>query len=194
MAGELALWWVRLNGAPAEEWLRRLLARELGVAAADVPIVVAEGGKPELAGGELHFSLARSEGVALFALSATTEVGVDLEAITTGTDMEGVAARFFSPSERGALAALPEAERLGAAYGCWARKEAYAKAIGTGLTFDLANAEVGVGGAAPGSVEEWTIHDVAMELRFAAAVAGRWPAGWAPPAPRAIDASQTNTP
>jgi 4'-phosphopantetheinyl transferase len=187
MTGELALWWARLDGAPAEEWLRRLLGRELGVAPEAVPIAVAESGKPGLAGGGLHFSLARSRGVALFAVSATTEVGVDLEAIRTDTDMEGVAERFFSPTEQRALAALREPERTRAAYGCWARKEAYAKATGVGLTFRLADAEVGIGGAGPAQVEDWSIHDVPVEPGFAAAVAGVWPADWRPGAPQNLD-------
>ena len=38
-----------------------------------------------------------------------TEVGVDIEKIRPTVDIEGIAARFFSPAERQALASLPAA-------------------------------------------------------------------------------------
>lgn len=214
---QLALWWARLDVAvapfatdvPEDEraraaafrrpgdgdrylvsraHLRRLLARELGGAPAAVAIV---GEKPRVDGSDLFFSLARSGGVALYALSRTTEVGVDVEQIRPGADMDGVAARFFTPAERAALARLADPARTAAAFACWARKEAYAKATGTGLTFRLADVEVGVGGAGPATAGGWTLRDVPLEGGFAAAVAGRWPPGFAPPAPRPL---QSNAP
>jgi 4'-phosphopantetheinyl transferase len=204
MSRELALWWVRLDGSGrdvtdeerrraaeyrdprdgerflgARAWLRRLLGEELGCAPAAVPIVAAPGGKPRVDGSELRFSASRSGDVALFATSWTTEVGVDVEALRDES-LDALAARLYSPAERRALERLADPDRRVAAFGCWARKEAYVKATGTGIGVALAELDVGVGGAGPVAFDGWTVHDVTLEPGLAAAVAGAWPPGWTP--------------
>jgi 4'-phosphopantetheinyl transferase len=170
----------------ARAWRRQLLAAELDCAPQDVPIVAEPGGKPRVEGSELCFSASRSAGSALFAVSWTGDVGVDVEAQRSDVDIEGIARRFFTASERRALEALPATARTAAAFGGWTRKEAYAKATGTGLTFTLADVEVGIGGAGPVTVAGWTIVDVDLGPGLPAAVAGAWPPGWTPPAPRLL--------
>ena len=151
--------------------LRRLLAAELGCDASDVAIVVDPGGKPRLQGGELEFSLSRSDGFALVALSSTLEVGVDLEAIRP-TAVDAIVSRFFTAGEREALASLSAERRQAAAYQCWTRKEAYVKGTGEGIAgASLADADVGIGGCR--QMEDWTIRDVGVPDGFAAAIASR---------------------
>ena len=110
---------------------------QLRCAPGDVRIVTGDLGKPRLACSDLRFSAARSAGIALYATSWTMEVGVDIEAIRTTADIDGIAARFMSPAEQRALASLPPTQRLAAFFQCWTRKEAYVKGIGTGLSFPL---------------------------------------------------------
>jgi 4'-phosphopantetheinyl transferase len=172
----------------ARGWLRRLLASQLLCAPAEVPIVTGDGGKPGLACTDLCFSAARSEAIALYATSRRMHVGVDVEAIRANAEIDAIAAKFFSPAERRALASLPPAQRLAAAFQCWTCKEAYAKGIGAGLTFPLRTVEVWAGGRQRVIVSAWSVHQVDMAGGFAAAVAGDGLGERVPKAPRQLGA------
>jgi 4'-phosphopantetheinyl transferase len=172
----------------ARGWLRRLLASQLLCAPGEVRIVTGDSGKPALASCDLRFSAARSAGVALYATSWTMDVGVDVEVIRPTVDTDGVAATFFSPAEQRALASLPPAQRLAAAFQCWTRKEAYVKGIGAGLTVPLRTVEVWAGGRQRVTVSGWSVHEVDMAPGFAAAVAGAGNGAWVPKAPQELGA------
>jgi len=123
--------------------LRGILATYLGVAPHDVPLErrchVCGGphGRPVLRGaaGALHCSLSRARSHAAVAVGRAA-LGVDVERIRALPDLAGVASAF-APAEQAALRALPEDERAAAFFTLWARKEAYLKARGEGLTRDL---------------------------------------------------------
>lgn len=85
------------------------------------------------AGRELQFNVSHSAGVALIAIAEGRAVGIDLEKVREGVDVDGLAMRFFSRAEVEALRALPSEERRCGFFRCFARKEAFAKAIGAGL-------------------------------------------------------------
>lgn len=114
--------------------LRLLLGSYLGSEAGALRLCRDQRGKPELAGGAgPKFSVSSSEGWWLAALS-DQEVGVDLERIRPGVDVEGVARRYFNEQELAYLQALVgEEERLHYFYRCWTRKEALLKLRGLGL-------------------------------------------------------------
>lgn len=95
-----------------------------------------EFGKPYLEDGFVRFNLAHSGGRACVAVSASAEVGVDLEEHDDALDLEPLVARFFSRSEQRAFAALPETERRRAFFDGWTRREAVFKALGLGLGID----------------------------------------------------------
>jgi 4'-phosphopantetheinyl transferase len=91
-------------------------------------------GKPRLADHPtLHFSLARSRGLALVAV-ANREVGVDVEAMRHRTDVLEGATRALPPPAAARLAALPPAERPRAFYAAWTALEARVKCSGRGLS------------------------------------------------------------
>jgi 4'-phosphopantetheinyl transferase len=172
-----------------------LLAGQLSCAPDEVDMVTGDHGKPRLEHSELRFNASRSAGVALYATSWTTEVGVDVEAIRSDVDMDEIAALFFTTEEQRALASLPPADRLVASFQCWTRKEAYLKGLGVGVTsLPLRDVEVGVGvvGAdsaatvPPAIVSGWSIRPVDVAPGFAAAVAASGIEGWAPVTPRLI--------
>ncbi|HEY4098045.1 MAG TPA: 4'-phosphopantetheinyl transferase superfamily protein [Baekduia sp.] len=173
----------RARFVAARGWLRRLLAAELSCTPGDVRIVVDDRGKPSVAGSDLRYSASRSAGVALFATSWTMEVGVDVEAIRPMADVDAFAARFFSPTEQRALAALPPEERSAASFACWTRKEAYVKGTGDGITGALRALDVWTGRTAPMAVSTWTIHSVELGPDFAGAVAGATLGPWNPQLP-----------
>jgi 4'-phosphopantetheinyl transferase len=170
----------------ARGWLRHLLASQLLCAPGEVRIVTSDGGKPRLACSDLRFSAARSAGIALYATSWSLEVGVDIEAIRATTDVEGIAARFFSHGEQRALASLPPSHRLAACIQCWTRKEAYVKGIGAGLNFPLRTVDVWIGDGRPVLVSGWTVHQVNVAPGFAAAVAGAGLSESPPSVPRKL--------
>jgi 4'-phosphopantetheinyl transferase len=112
-------------------------------------------GKPAL-GDEfneegLRFNLSHAGGVALYAVSLSRELGIDLELIRHDYCDERIAEQFFSPREVAALRALPAEMQPEAFFNCWTRKEAYIKARGEGLSLRLDQFAVSL---APGSRAE----------------------------------------
>jgi 4'-phosphopantetheinyl transferase len=180
----------RARFVAARGWLRCLLGTELDCAPGDLRIATGDNGKPRLEGSDLRFSAARSGGIALYATSWLVEVGVDVEAIEANADLDGIAARFFSPSERQALASVRPAQRLAAFIQCWACKEAYVKGIGAGLSFPLDTVDAWLAGGRPAHVSGWSVHQVDLAPGFAAAVAvsGADSGEWTPSVPRKLAA------
>lgn len=120
------------------------------------------------------------------------KVGVDIEAIRATADVDRIAARFFSRAEQRALASLPPTQRLAASIQCWTCKEAYVKGVGTGLSFPLRDVDVWDGGRRPATVSGWSVHQVDVTPRFAAAVAGADLGEWVPSVPRKLGAPSSD--
>jgi 4'-phosphopantetheinyl transferase len=85
----------------------------------------------------LSFNLSHAAGLALFAFAWRRALGVDLAHIDPAVATLEIAARFFAPDEYACMCALPPEERSVAFFRGWARKEAYIKARGVGLTMAL---------------------------------------------------------
>lgn len=131
---------------------RAILGAELGVVPSEIRYAFGPKGKPSLAWPErsgVEFNLSDSGDLALLAISRSAPVGVDVEFIKPMPDLAAIAASHFAAEERETLLALPDAEQLGAFYRIWTRKEAYIKAVGTGLSHGLDRFAVSVGPAAP---------------------------------------------
>lgn len=101
-------------------------------------------GKPALTSPPPHFNLSRRDGVALIGLSATHEIGVDVEPLQAMADVNELAQRHFTPRERDAVASERGAARDRAFLRCWTRKEACMKATGCGLSLAPSSFECGV--------------------------------------------------
>nr|AFB69907.1 PPTase7 [uncultured bacterium] len=121
--------------------LRHLLAVRLGTCAELVELDYGPQGKPSLAGGfaasDLRFNVSHCGDVALYAFSRCREIGVDVEAVREMPDADDIVERFFSPRERAAYRRLPARERPRGFFRCWTRKEAFIKALGSGLAYPL---------------------------------------------------------
>jgi len=91
------------------------------------PAVLQAGGGPPL-----HFSLAHSRGLIAVAV-APRVIGVDVERLPSPETVEACA-RALHPGEQAELAAAPQGERRAHFGRLWTRKEAYLKALGTGLS------------------------------------------------------------
>jgi len=122
--------------------LRDLLGRYTGVEPRLLRFSYDGYGKPSLdgvtGGGPLRFNVSHSNGLALYAVTRGREVGIDLEFVREDFATLEIAERFFSAREVSVLRTLPPCERAVAFFDCWARKEAYVKARGEGLSYPLA--------------------------------------------------------
>jgi 4'-phosphopantetheinyl transferase len=78
----------------------------------------------------------------LIAIAHNREVGIDLERVRANVEILELAERFFAPNEFERLRHVPgdQANRL--FFTLWTSKEAYLKAIGTGLSFGLDRCEI----------------------------------------------------
>src|SRR5579864_6923900 len=85
----------------------------------------------------VDFNVSHSGTTAMLAFTRGRAVGVDVEHVRENFDHEAIARRFFSPHEVEQLETLDSAERYQAFFRCWTRKEAYIKAVGTGLSLPL---------------------------------------------------------
>lgn len=164
--------------------LRCILSRYLSTDPADIVFAYNGHGRPSVEfppeTSRTAFNLSHSANKALYAISSGVPVGVDVEKMRS-LDFTGISKRFFAPTEAAALASLPATEQINAFFECWTRKEAFAKAMGTGLYLDLAQVEVSLGPGVPprivqirGSeenVDNWSLHNIDAGEGFKAALA-----------------------
>lgn len=163
--------------------LRKLLASYLNVDACSLQFLYAEKGKPFLKneeGRRIHFNLAHSHGMAVYAFSVARELGVDLEFVREDLADEKIAERFFSPVEVSVLRKVPAEFRKQAFFNCWTRKEAYIKARGEGLSMPLDEFDVTLAPGEPaalltnhkdeGEVLRWSMQSVPVKPGYVAAL------------------------
>ena len=125
--------------------LRTLLAAYLGTRPELVRFGYGDRGNPFLAApadSDLRFNLTNSDELALVGFVRGIEIGVDIEYLKPMPDCEQISERFFSESERAVLRGLPAHQKEEAFFNCWTRKEAYLKAVGTGLAAPLDSFDV----------------------------------------------------
>lgn len=131
---------VRRRFVAAHGAMRIILARQIGVDPAEVPIVRNCWGRPEIASHpSVPFNLSHSHELAVFASAEGGELGVDVEWYLRRQKIKvlNMARRFFSPEEYADLSEVPEDALQKQFLICWTRKEAYVKAKGLGLRLPL---------------------------------------------------------
>jgi len=122
--------------------LRSILAGYTDVEPRRIRLRRGEHGKPALVGGGPSFSLSHSGGLALVAVCAEGDVGVDVEAVRAIADAPALAAQYFSPERARHIAGAPPARRDLRFLRTWTAMEAVLKADGSGLTDDLRGFEL----------------------------------------------------
>ncbi len=165
--------------------LRAILGRYLSIAPESLAFRYSFYGKPALvseSGVEtIRFNISHSHGTALYVVTRGREIGVDLELIRDGLEIEQIAERFFSRREVSALSALPTELRQRAFFLCWTRKEAYIKARGEGLSIPLDQFDVSLIPGEPAALLStqpdpdealrWSLQELALASGYAAAFA-----------------------
>lgn len=176
--------------------LRQVLANYFAFHPATLQFGYEDRGKPFLktfVREPLHFNISHSHGLALIAVSETSPVGVDLEYAKDDLDATGLARRFFSPAEHSAIIAAPDDAALRRRfYTCWTRKEAFVKAIGSGIvggldTFDTMTPDSPDAPAAlfahrtePVLVTRWALRDLTLPPGYFGALCAHAPITAAP--------------
>jgi 4'-phosphopantetheinyl transferase len=96
-------------------------------------------GKPTLPGApEVSFSVSRSGAIGVIAIAGDgVQIGVDIEQVRPRTNLAALAARTLGPEALAAWRAAREDEQLVRFLHAWTAKEAYLKAVGTGITVRL---------------------------------------------------------
>ncbi|AOJ01435.1 MULTISPECIES: 4'-phosphopantetheinyl transferase family protein [Burkholderia] len=142
-----------LRSAATRAVLRSLIGAALGLPPAELRIAADASGRPQLApehaalAPTLDFNVSHSGAHALIAWSRAARVGVDIEERRAGVDWQSLGRAVFAPADAAAIDRLPVGEREAAFYRVWAAKEAFLKALGTGIGGGLTAFSVLDGGA-----------------------------------------------
>ncbi len=128
----------------ARTMLRRVLGANLGADPRILTFATGNRGKPFMAFPEIEdpprFNLSHS-GSVVALITATVEVGVDIESLREIANAERLARRFFSPGEQSSITRFAGAARDRAFLRIWTQKEAYLKATGLGVGMPLREVE-----------------------------------------------------
>ena len=131
-----------------QQFVSRALVRSVlsnylpGVPPADWRFERGEHGRPSVAGDmppaarSLQFNLAHAHGLVVLAVGRMPRIGVDVEPNHRRVPL-AVARRYFSPAEADALEALPADQQERRFRRLWTLKEAWLKAMGTGIAGGL---------------------------------------------------------
>ena len=126
--------------------LRVLLCEHLRCGNEQLSFGAAAGGKPfALVDGrpaQAAFNISHSGQNGLIVLAPAGRVGVDIEEYARHRRLDELIEAVFGPNERTALAATSGDGRLRLFFRFWTLKEAVAKALGTGLSFDVSRFEI----------------------------------------------------
>ena len=159
--------------------LRSLLARYLGCSPQQLRFGYGSHGKPVLLDFEsLHFNVAHSQDLALYAVTRDRCLGVDLEQVRTVDNLDSLTRRFFSPSEHAAICEAEAHHQTDLFFRYWTCKEAYLKATGEGLG-KLGGLEIELSLTQPAQLkrlpseenpQHWHLQELDLENDFAAAI------------------------
>jgi len=163
--------------------LRRMLGNYLRLDPRNLRFRYSEKGKPALdldSDADLHFNVAHSDQAIVWAFTHSRRVGVDVEKISFDFAISEIAEHFFSQVERAALRSLPISQQHEAFFRCWARKEAYLKATGDGLSLPLGQFDVTLSPSQPAllldtrpdhsEAERWILQSLELGPAYASAI------------------------
>ncbi len=133
--------------------IRLLLARYTGQAPRNLVFTYSARGKPALAGGgdppAIGFNLSHSGDLVVAGLTSGCDLGADVEQLRPMPSAVDLTARFFAAAEHRTLLSLGEHRRSEAFLRCWTYKEAYLKAVGSGIGDGLSGVEASIDPAQP---------------------------------------------
>ena len=157
----------RTQFAYARAFLRTALGEALEVSPAQLSLGTGPHGKPFVAGKHwqsgLLFNLSHCDGLTVLVASHNIMVGVDAEQPDRDLDRYRFAARFFHPFEQASLAGLSEDHHRAKFFRIWTQKEAWLKAIGTGLDVPLSSFAVSGDDGAEAALRSWEGNQASLD-------------------------------
>jgi 4'-phosphopantetheinyl transferase len=127
---------------------RRMLGSALGLAPEAVRLAERPGAAPSLAlpgFEEAGFSISHSGRWVACAASASCRVGLDIETVDPGRDIDALAAQAFDAREQAWLRARPAHTRVNDFYGAWSLLEARFKlGLEPASSFDLSRPDLSI--------------------------------------------------
>ncbi len=121
--------------------LRLLLGSYAGISPGDVFLSAVPGEKPRFLNSPtpaIHYSTSSSDALAVFAITRSGSVGVDIESVRAFEDLSDVAHDVFAGEELATIVSeRTEAARVRAFFSAWTRKEAVLKCEGKGVLTNL---------------------------------------------------------
>jgi 4'-phosphopantetheinyl transferase len=125
----------------AHALLRSMLTHYLGRPSSTWAFSSGTNGKPRLIAEvgcpEVPFNLSHTRGLVAAAVSRRGDIGIDVEQIDPKKADRAVAEEYFAPAELRILKQAPAEDRTACFFRLWTLKEAYIKAIGSGLATPL---------------------------------------------------------
>lgn len=153
--------------------LRLLISNYINIDPAQVMYKYNQYNKPEVANRKnsgLGFNLSHSGNYIIYAFSLRREVGIDIEQKREINYADSIVKRFCSEKEKTEYFSFPPEQRNEIFLCCWTRKEAYIKARGEGLNFQLNNFTVSLNPADPPALldvsdepfekQKWSLYDI----------------------------------
>jgi 4'-phosphopantetheinyl transferase len=125
--------------------LRKILGFYLNINGDTIEFEYNSRGKPKISNFNainLQFNVSHSQDLALYGITRDRRIGIDLEYLRDLDDADKIARRFFSPTESVLVASLEGEEQKRVFFQFWTAKEAYLKAIGSGLSGGLDKVEI----------------------------------------------------
>ena len=137
---------LRDNFVTSRGLLRQLLGHYLGRAPAEVAIGYSDKGKPLLASPrlttDLNFNLSHSGNALGYAITGGTPVGIDLEPLDRGAELDEIGGHYLNANEIQAIQFIPPRLRRERQLRYWTYKEALLKATGDGLGGGMQRLEI----------------------------------------------------
>jgi len=142
-------------------------------------------GKPHIssagAGADIRFNMSHSGDAVLIGVTSGRHIGVDIELMRQVRDLAAIAKSNFTEAERAFIYSYPPDLQQKAFFTCWARKEAFIKAVGKGLSIAVNTFDSSIPSGQPGTrivapkeapdVESWWIADLTVPTEYAGAIA-----------------------
>jgi len=146
--------YLKNNYTACRGFLREILSGYTGINPSDIKFSYSEFGKPFLKDSNIRFNVSHSGNTGIIAVNLENELGIDIELVREVPDLISLSARFFSKSEITELNKTDSGKLTDSFFYCWTRKEAFVKAVGTGLQYPLNSFSVSVTGDADPEITE----------------------------------------
>lgn len=116
-------------------FLRKIISLYIAITPLQIEFTLGQYKKPYLAGSNLKFNLSHSNKVVLYAFTIENDVGIDIEYMRSieSESMQDIAKSIFSTLEFQEFNRLLGQQKIEYFFRTWTRKEAYLKALGTGM-------------------------------------------------------------